>query len=327
MNFTDFYEVLGVGKEADASTIKSAYRKLARKHHPDLNPGNEKAEAKFQEINNAYEVLKDEQERLKYDELYDYIKAGGKARVRPESNRANQHFSQEDIDEILSNTDFFEQLFGEGRRHARATPKRGQDIHAGVELELEEVLEGSSRSLSLQREETCSECGGHGHLRGTVCTRCRGLGRVVATSTLEVKLQKGLTEGSVVRLKGQGEAGQIGAPRGDLLLKVHLKPKPGWNVEGYDLHTDLHVSIFEAILGGEVELATLAGKIELKIPPGSQNHKVMRLRGQGLPRMGGAKAGDLYVRIVLQIPTKLDERQKQQLRSLRDDIRLTESKK
>ena len=134
MNFTDFYEVLGLSKQADAAEIKSAYRKLARTHHPDLNPGDEGAEARFQEINNAYEVLKDEEERKKYDELYDYIKSGKSAQPRPDQGRSQHQYSQEDIDEILSNTDFFEELFGAGRRRKRASPRRGQDIHAEVEV-------------------------------------------------------------------------------------------------------------------------------------------------------------------------------------------------
>ena len=315
MDFIDFYQALGIGKDADVAAIKAAYRKLARKHHPDLNPGDLQAEEKFQKINQAYEVLKDEEERLKYDELYDYVKSGGRPVADPEQDRAEGPYA-----------DFFEQLFRQGRRQSRATPRRGQDIHAEVEIELQEAVDSATRSLSLQREETCAQCGGTGLSQDTLCHRCRGLGRSLETSTLDVKIPRGMTEGSTIRLKGQGEAGLVNGPRGDLFLKIRIKANQDWEVDGHNLKTDLHLSMFDAILGGEVDVVTPRGKLGIKIPAGSQNGTVMRLSGQGLPRPGQQKAGDLYIRLLPQIPVGLNDEQRAKFLTLREEFKLTGDK-
>jgi DnaJ-class molecular chaperone len=319
MDFIDFYQVLGIDKDADGAAIKAAYRKLARTHHPDLNPGDLKAEENFQKINQAYEVLKDKEERLKYDEIYDYVKSGGRPVSGPDHG-SDQGQAQE------AYADIFEQIFGQGRRQSRATPRRGQDIHAEVEIELQELLDSVTRSLSLQREETCVQCGGTGVSQGTICHRCRGLGRSIETSTLDVKIPKGMTEGSTIRLKGQGEAGLVNGPRGDLLLKIRLKPNQTWEVDGHNLKTDVPLSIFDAILGGKVDVVTPRGKLGVKIPAGSQNGTVMRLSGQGLPRTGEQKAGDLYIRLLPQIPTNLNDEQRSKFQDLREELKMTGSK-
>ena len=254
MDFTDFYQVLGVSKDADAAAIKAAYRKPARKLHPDLNPGDLKAESNFQDINNAYEVLKDEEERKKYDELYDYVESGRRPPYQAEQSSPYGAYSQQDLDDILSKENWFESIFGQRQGGRRATPRRGQDIQAEVELELEDALKGSVRSLSLQREETCSQCVGKGQAQGVVCQQCRGLGRVLQTSSLDVKIPQGLADGSTIRLKGQGEAGIVGGPRGDLLLKVRIRPNETGEVDGHHLRADFPISIFDAILGGQVDL-------------------------------------------------------------------------
>ncbi|MBT9582655.1 J domain-containing protein [bacterium] len=308
MDFKDYYKILGVDSKASAAEIKAAYRALARSSHPDLNPGNPEAEKKFSEINEAYEVLNDEEKRKQFDEIADYVKTKG--------HPPRQEYAYEDSQE--DSHSFFEQFFG--RRHSRASQHPGADLHAEVEITLQEAFSGSTRRLSLSRQELCPPCHGSGVVDRRVCHACRGMGQVLTPYSLDVKIPAGVTEGSVIRLAGQGHPGSPGAPRGDLLLVIAVQPDPVYQVEGHDLHRDLEVSIFLALLGGEVQVEGLKGKLGLKIPPETQNGKVFRLRGQGLPRAGGKPAGDLYARVSLRIPTGLTPEMREKVRQIQEQL-------
>jgi DnaJ-class molecular chaperone len=222
MDFKDYYQILGVERQATSKEIKSAYRALARKLHPDVNPGDPSAEKKFAEINEAFEVLGDDEERKKYNEIADYVKATGHP---PQPSYPHQEQASEQDE-----ASFFEQFFG--RRRSRAAPHQGADLHAEVEISLREALAGSLRRLSLERQEPCGACGGSGIQGRSVCPACRGLGQVIGSESLEVKIPSGVTEGSTVRIPGKGE----GNPRGDLLLQIRLAPDPVYRVEKHDLH-------------------------------------------------------------------------------------------
>lgn len=304
MEFKDYYQILGVDRKATAKEIKAAYRGLARNFHPDLHPGDHEAEQKFSDINEAYEVLQDDEKRKQFDEIADYVKAKGHP-PRP----------AEAYDDGGDAASFFEQFFG--RRHSRASAHPGADLHTEVEITLQEASAGTTRQLTLNRQEPCPVCQGSGLHDRKLCHTCRGLGQVLVPQSLEVRIPAGVTEGAVVRLAGQGGPG---SPRGDLLLVITLSPDPVYRVEGYDLYRDLEVSIFTAILGGEVQVEGLKGKLGLKLPADTQNGKVFRLRGQGLARSAGKPAGDLYATISLRIPTGMTEETRQQFRQLRDEV-------
>lgn len=296
MEFKDYYQILGVGRQATTSEIKAAYRALARKLHPDLHPGDHSVEKKFSDINEAYEVLQDDEKRRQFDEIADYVRTKGHPPRRDGG----------DVDEAS----FFEQFFG--RRYSQASTGTGADLHAEVEISLREAALGTTRQLNLELQDVCPRCRGSGLRDRQLCPGCRGRGQVLAPQSLEVKIPAGVTEGSVIRLSGAG--------RGDLLLMIALTPDPAYQVEGYDLHRDLDVSIFTAILGGEVQVEGLRGNLGLKLPPETQNGKVFRLKGQGLPRSAGQPAGDLYARINLRIPQGMNEQSREQFRRLRDQV-------
>ena len=303
MEFKDYYQILGVDRKATTKEIKAAYRALARNFHPDLHPGDHEAEKKFSEINQAYEVLSDSEKRREFDEIAEYVRTEGHP-PPPENDNAYD-----------GDSSFFEQFFG--RRHSRVTARPGADLHAEVEISLQEASTGTTRQLNLNREEPCPLCQGEGLHERKLCHACRGLGRVVVPQRVEVRIPPGVTERAVLRLAGLGGPG---SPRGDLVLLILLLPDPVYRVEGYDLHRDLEVSMFTALLGGEVQVEGLKGKLGLKLPAETQNGKVFRLRGQGLPRPAGKPSGDLYARLSLRIPTGLSEAVREQFRQLQNQV-------
>jgi len=320
-----YYDILGVSKSATAKEIKQAYRKLARKHHPDVNPGDKTAEAKFKEINEAYEVLSDADKRKKYDQYGDKWQyadqfaqggwqppPGGSTRG---GGRTTFHF--EDLGD-LGGGDFggiFDSMFGGfgGRRSRR--PQRGRDLEYPVEVTLEEAYEGAARLLETQTEEPCSSCKGEG------CPSCGGVGRIIRPKRLEVKIPAGVKDGSRVRIAGKGGPGSSGGSAGDLYLLVSVKPHRLFRREGNDLHVEVKVPLLDAVLGSEVHVPTLRGKkLALKIPPETQNGKVFRLAGQGMPKLGGGDKGDLLAEVTVVLPTKLSDREKdlfQELKTIR----------
>jgi molecular chaperone DnaJ len=322
----DYYQILGVSRNASEKEIKQAYRRLARKHHPDLNPGDKAAEAKFKEINAAYEVLSNAEKRKKYDQFGDqweyaeqFAKAGGQERVRWDFGKGGTTF---EYGELSGFGDIFSSLFGDsgiGSRMARE-PRRGQDIESPVEVTLEEAYHGSTRVIQLQTEEPCTACGGTGRVGNRACTICKGAGVKVTPKRLEVKIPAGVRDGSRIRIAGEGSLGRAGGSKGDLYLAVKILPHQLFERKGDDLYADVSVPLATAVLGGEVRLPTLNGNLSLKIPPETQNGKVFRLAGKGMPKLGNSDYGNMFARVKVILPTSLTEEERklfERLRSLR----------
>jgi len=322
----DYYQILGVNKNASEKEIKQAYRRLARKHHPDLNPNDKAAEAKFKEINAAYEVLSDPAKRKKYDQFggqweyaEQFAKSGGQERVRWDFGRGGKTFEYGDVSDF---GDIFSSLFGDsdiGSRMRRG-PQRGQDIESPIEVSLEEAYHGSTRVIQLQTKEPCTACGGTGRVGNRVCTICNSAGGKVSPKRLEVKIPTGVKDGSRIRIAGEGGPGHAGGKKGDLYLVVKVLPHRLFEREGDDLYTEVAVPLATAMLGGEVKLPTLNGNLCLKIPPETQNGKVFRLAGKGMPQLGNSKYGNMLAKVKVVLPTNLTEEEKklfERLRSLR----------
>jgi curved DNA-binding protein len=328
VQFRDYYDVLGVARTATEDQIKSAYRKLARKYHPDVNPGDKSAEEKFKEINEAYEVLSDADKRKKYDELGPNWKAGQDFRPPPNWEGANVEFG--DFGDFFGGgrgasgfSDFFESLFGgrRGPRRGAGFAMRGQDVEAEIPLTLEEAHRGVKRTITLQVTETCPDCKGSGVKDAKTCPTCRGAGAIRRPKSLEVIIPAGVRDGSVIRLPGQGEPGSSGAPAGDLFLRVRLQPHRLFDIVGEnDVQIELPVAPWEAALGAKIPVPTLDGPVEMKIPAGAQGSQRLRLRGQGLNRRGGGR-GDEYVKLKIVIPPKLAPKEKELFEKLAAESR------
>jgi DnaJ-class molecular chaperone len=333
VKFRDYYEVLGVSKTATEDEIKSAYRKLARKYHPDVNPGDKSAEEKFKELNEAYEVLSDPDKRKKYDALGPNWKAGQDFRPPPGwEGGVNVEFGDfGDFGDIFGGgrsaggfSDFFESLFGGGRRTGRrgaGFAMRGQDVEAEIALSLEEAHRGGKRNITLQLTEPCPECRGTGSKDGkTLCPTCRGAGVVRRPKSLEVTIPVGVRDGSVIRLAGQGEPGTNG-PAGDLFLRLRIRPhRLFYTVGESDVQVDLPVAPWEAALGATIAVPTLDGPVEMKIPAGAQAGQRLRLRGQGLNRRGGGR-GDEYVKLWIVNPPELTPKERELFEQLASESR------
>lgn len=314
VKFRDYYEILGVSRTAGQDEIQRAYRKLARKYHPDVNkdPG---AEEKFKEINEAYEVLKDPEKRAKYDQLGSHWRAGQDFRPPPGwdvhfdfgGGPGQQEFFWSGTGDF---SDFFEMLFGgQGFRRtqtgARARPgtawrQSGADRHATMRISLEDAFHGATKAISLQGMATAVD--------GTVRPEVKNF---------EVKIPKGILPGQKIRLAGQGFEGVSGGPPGDLYLEVEIEPHPIYRLEGRDLYMDLPVSPWEAALGAEVPVKTLGGTFSLKVPPGSQSGQKLRLRGKGMPNPKGG-AGDLYAVLKIVVPKRLSREEKALFEKLKE---------
>ena len=321
----NFYDVLGIKKDATEKDIKQAYRRLARKHHPDVNPGDKSAEAKFKEINAAYEILSDKEKRQKYDKYGNKWQYADQLDQQAQQQTRYRQYSSGDgsgfqfggdsggMDSIL------EELFGGGRGRGssrRSQPRRGQDLESQVEVTLEEAYSGTSRQINLQGEEPCKACQGSGQIQNVPCSVCRGAGVVATMNRLEVKIPAGVTSGSRVRVSGKGQPGYGNGPSGDLYLNITVSPHPVFDRQGDDLNTTISVPLTTVILGGEVQVPTLKGKLALKIPPETQNGRVFRLTGQGMPHLGKATRGDLLAKVNVLIPTNLSENERELFRQL-----------
>jgi DnaJ-class molecular chaperone len=310
----DYYEVLGVGRGASDDDIKTAYRKLARKHHPDLNPGDKAAEERFKELQEAYDVLSDAEKRKLYDRHGENWRVAGQGGGAPppgwESARAGGggqqaggfDFSGFDFGGGAGGFDF-EDLFGRvGRGRGRRRTSRGSDVEAELELSLEEAHRGGRRTLQMQAAETCPTCQGNGVTQDDkTCPTCGGAGQVLRPKTVEVNIPAGVRDGQTLRLAGQGGDGANGASDGDLYLRIRLRSHPVFTVRGDDLEVELPVAPWEAVLGAKVEVPTIDGKAEVTIPAGAQSGQRLRLRGQGLNKRKGGR-GDEYVRLKIVVP-------------------------
>lgn len=346
----DYYEILGVAKEADADTIKKAYRKLAMQFHPDKNPGNKEAEEKFKEAAEAYEVLSDSQKRARYDRF-------GHQGVGGPGMGGGPHFQDaSDIFEAFG--DIFGDFFGGGgggQRSRRSGPRRGADLRYLLEIDLKDVLEGVKKPIEFECEEDCHDCSGTGAEKGshpetcpacggrgqiihsqgffqmaTTCPQCRGTGQIiknpcktcdgsgreVAERKLLITVPAGVDNGTQLRLSGEGEPGAKGAPPGDLYVELRIKPDRRFEREGANLYGELEISYLKAILGGEVEVETLRGKKNLQIPKGCQFGQELKLTGEGLPSLRGGRIGDLIYVAKVVIPKKLSKDEEKLLREL-----------
>ncbi len=353
MSKRDYYEVLGVAKNASEAEIKKAYRRLAMKYHPDRNTGDKAADAEksFKEAKEAYEVLSDAQKRAAYDQF-------GHAGIDP-SMGAGRGFGAggASFSDIFG--DVFGDIFGGGRGGGGARVQRGADLRYNLELSLEDAVAGTSVKIKVPTWVRCDSCGGSGakkgsspktcgtchgagqvrmqqgffsvqqtcptcHGRGSViedpCGTCRGLGRVQETKTLSVKVPPGVDTGDRIRLAGEGEAGDHGGPAGDLYVQVHVREHPIFTRDDSHLYCEVPIAFTTAALGGELEVPTLDGKVKLKIPEGTQTGKMFRMRGKGVRPVRGGPQGDLICRVVVETPVRLTEHQRGLLRQLDESL-------
>jgi curved DNA-binding protein len=327
----DYYEVLGVSRSASGDEIKTAYRKLARKFHPDLNPGDKAAEERFKELQEAYDVLSDAEKRKLYDqygENWRAVQQGGGATPPPgrEGARAGGgpqgggfDFSGFDFGSgDAGGFDIFEEMFGRARgRGSARRSNRGSDVEAELELSLEEAHRGVRRTLQMQSAEICPTCQGTGVVaENQVCQTCGGAGRVPKARTIEVNIPAGVRDGSTLRLAGQGSTGLNGAQAGDLYLHIRLRPHPLFTVRGDDLEVEMPIAPWEAVLGARVEVPTIDGQVEMSIKAGAQTGQRLRLRGQGLNKRRGGR-GDEYVRLKIVVPKETSEEERRLYEELR----------
>jgi molecular chaperone DnaJ len=340
----DYYEVLGVNRDAAEEDIKKAYRKLAMKWHPDRNPDNPKAEEHFKEAKEAYEILSDAQKRAAYDQY-------GHAGVDPSAAGAGAGFGN--FADAFG--DIFGDIFGGGSGRSRSTVYRGADLRYNLEITLEEAARGTETRIRIPALEecttckgtgakpgtqptTCATCSGHGQVRmqqgffsiQQTCPRCHGTGKTIASpcptcsgagrvkqhKTLSVKIPAGVDQGDRIRLSGEGEAGVNGGPQGDLYVVIHIKQHQVFQRDHNDLHCEMPISFTTAALGGEIEIPTLDGYAKIKIPPETQTGKVFRLRGKGIKGIRSSSHGDLLCHVVVETPVNLTARQKELLQEL-----------
>jgi len=355
MSKRDYYEVLGVNKNASAAELKKAYRRLAMKYHPDRNTGDKSAEAedKFKEAKEAFEVLNDEQKRAAYDQF-------GHAGVDPSmgGGPGGFHGGSGNFSDIFG--DVFSDIFGGGRGPGGGSrANRGADLRYNLEMTLEDAVNGKDVKIRVPTFVTCEACNGTGarkgsspetcptchgqgqvrmqqgffsvqqtcptcHGKGTVikdpCGSCHGQGRVQEHKTLSVKIPAGVDTGDRIRLSGEGEAGENGGPPGDLYVQVNVKQHDIFTREGEHLFCEVPIPFTVAALGGEMEVPTLNGKVKLKIPEGTQTGKMFRMRGKGVKPIRGTTAGDLLCRVVVETPVKLTENQKDLLRQFEESV-------
>ena len=338
----DYYEILGVTKSASIDEIKKAYRKLARKYHPDLNPGDKAKEKKFKEINEAYEVLSDTKKKAEYDQF-------GKTPF--EGARGFEGFRAEDFGfGFGGGEDIFSDLFGTFRQ--KEDPLRGHDLETRLEISLEEAFRGVTKSMTLTREKNCQACGGLGAAASKTCTACKGTGSIkqkrgvfrlsqpctvckgsgqmmtkvcsacngngstVATETIKVKIPPGADTGSRVKLRGMGGAGVKGGPAGDLYISLTVRQHPVFKREGSNIYVDVPVTFSEAVLGGKIKVQTLDGSVTMTLPPGTDSGKKFRLKGKGIPNKRTGMAGDEFAVIKIVVPTKVSKKTKEALEEI-----------
>jgi DnaJ-class molecular chaperone len=322
---------LGVKRDASDEQIRQAYRKLARKYHPDLNPKDKTAEEKFKQINEANEVLSDPEKRKRYDQLGANWKDGADFTPPPGWGQVNVEY--EDLGRIFGGggggfSDFFEAFFGGGRspdpnqrRRSRSKSNKGQDAEAQMEISLEDAHRGGRHRITLQGARVCQVCKGSGEFNGNVCSSCRGSGQVMAPRTIDVNIPPAARDGSVIKVRNQGQPGLNGSEAGDLFIKLKIKPHAVFSVSGDDITAEIPITPWEAVLGASIEVPTIEGKAGMKVPAGSQSGQRLRLRGQGLNRRDGSR-GDEYVKLKIVVPVNPTEREKQLFKELAEASQL-----
>lgn len=322
VKFRDYYETLGVSRSASSDEIKRAYRKLARKLHPDVNPGDKTAEDRFKEVNEANAVLSDPEKRRQYDELgadwkagMDYTPAGGADGFSARSSEASQRSWTGD--RYGPSSDFFEAMFGRRREgNGSEIHARGSDIESEVSVSIEEAHRGTKRLVRIPIEEICPECGGRGVKEDKICPVCHGAGIETRMESFTVNIPKGVRDDSVIRVPGKGGAGLGGGARGDLYFRVHIQPDQRFRLrDGSDTELELPLTPWEAVLGSNIRVPTLDGLVDIRIPPGSQAGQILRLRGKGMTKPDGGQ-GDQYVRLKIVVPPKPSEKELDLLKQL-----------
>lgn len=351
----DYYEVLGVDKSASAEDIKKAYRQLAKKYHPDLNPGNKEAEEKFKEVNEAYEVLSDADKKARYDQF-------GHAGVDPSYGGGGYGggFSggfgdMGDISDIFNS--FFGGGFSSSGRSNPNAPRRGQDIQTNININFMDACFGKEVEVSINRMEKCPDCngtgaaagssaetcpdchgtgqikvtqrtpfgmisqqkpctrcGGKGKIINNPCPKCRGNGRYTAAKKIKVSVPAGIDDGQTLQVSGQGHAGINGGPNGDLHVTVSVRPDPIFERDGYDIHTEVPITYTQAVLGDEITVPTIDGKVKYTVPEGTQNGTIFRFRGKGVKKLNSSSRGDQYVHVYIEVPKNLSKKQKDMLK-------------
>lgn len=364
----DYYEVLGIAKTASDDEIKSAYRKLAKKYHPDLNPDNKGAEDKFKEVGEAYEVLSDKEKKSRYDQF-------GHAGVDPNFGAGGGGYGGGFGGGGVDLGDLFGDLFGGGggfggfgggqRRSANPNaPRRGTDIRVSLVLTFMEAVHGCTKTVSVNKQDTCPECGGTGAAKGTSpetcsscrgsgfvtvqqrtpfgvmqssqpcshcggkgkiiktpCNKCHGSGKTTAAKRVEVKVPAGIDDDQSMRLSGLGDTGSNGGPAGDLIVIVTVRPDTMFEREGYDVHVTVPLTYSQAVIGAQVIVPTIDGKVEYTVPEGTQSGTTFRLRSKGIQYVNGRGRGDQYVHVTVEIPKKLTKAQREALKTFEDTLK------
>ena len=357
----DYYEVLGVSRGASEDEIKKAYKKMARKYHPDLNPGDKSAEEKFKEVNEAYEVLSDANKKARYDQY-------GHAGVDPNFGAGgfgggfDGGFDFGDLGDIFGS--FFGGGFGGSRRTNPNAPQRGESIRMAVTLSFEEAAFGCEKEVTVERYETCDTCHGNGcapgtspevcpdcHGTGTIqqrrqtpmgvfatsapcpkcggkgriihqpCKDCRGSGMVRKKKTIQASIPAGIDNGQTISIRGQGNAGKNGGPAGDLLITITVRPHELFRREGTSVLCEAPITFTQAVLGAELEIPTIDGKVKYTLPEGTQSGTTFRLKGKGIPSINGRGRGDQYVTVTIETPRDLNREQKEALRKFSETLK------
>ncbi|MBR6281814.1 MAG: molecular chaperone DnaJ [Lachnospiraceae bacterium] len=348
----DYYEVLGVDRNADDATLKKAYRQLAKKYHPDMHPGDKEAEAKFKEASEAYAVLSDAEKRRQYDQFGHAAFDGGAG-----GGAGGFDFSGMDFSDIFG--DIFGDFFGGGARRTSNGPMKGSNIRTSIRIKFEEAVFGCEKEIELtlkdecptckgsgakpgtskktcpkcggkgkivvtqqslfgmmQNVTTCPDCNGTGQIIEEKCSDCRGTGYIAKKKRIQVSIPAGIDNGQCVRIREKGEPGINGGPRGDLLVEVRVAPSDKFERNGYDVYSIAPISFAQAALGGEVIIETLDGRVSYEVTPGTQTNTRIRLKGKGVPSLRNANArGDQYVTLVVQVPTTMNAAAKEALRT------------
>jgi molecular chaperone DnaJ len=356
MHKRDYYEVLGVARGASEKEIKRAYRRLARKYHPDVNPNNKSAEAKFKEVTEAYEILSDPAKRRQYDQFgHQTFGAGHEGAYPPGGGPAGFDFTQFDLGGPGGIEDLFSDLLGRRGRTTQTGPAKGEDLHYSIDLNFEDAVRGLSTEIGLERYatcptcqgtgvgvggklQTCAACGGSGRARAgrglfgghQACPRCRGTGKlpttpcgsckgegaVLRTERISVKIPPGVENGSNIRVQGKGHSGRGGGPPGDLYIVTRVRPHPYFERKGDNLYCEVPISVTEAALGAKIDVPTVDGKASMRIPPETGSGKIFRLRGMGVPHLKGSGRGDQFVTVKIVLPRNLDARSQELFREL-----------
>lgn len=351
MSTKDFYEILGVPENADSDQIKKEYRKLARKHHPDANPGNKDAEERFKEISQAYDVLSDKKKRAEYDQARKYFSAGFGGANTQGAGAVN-------FEDLFGPGGFGDMFDVFGQRQSRNQPRKGSDLVYNLNLSFEDALNGATANVNVVGELACSACNGSGAAPGTgarpcaacngsgmqarnqgmfsigapcptcggagrvitnPCSICHGAGRVSRSRKVKVKIPKGVQDGAKIKVAGKGQAGTNGGPPGNLYIIANVTAHKYFKRKGADIHIDIPLTFAEAALGATIEIPTLDGIVKLKIPSGTQSGRVFRLKGKGAPKTKGSGRGDLLAKTRVLVPGKLTKREKELLSEL-DEI-------